>query len=71
MRACLTPPAGRARCETAGTQPKQCAPTGRWARAVPQKDFILPPKCVEFVLKPWVVKLYTGVCPLKLVQTSV
>ncbi|KAG7236507.1 hypothetical protein INR49_000881 [Caranx melampygus] len=26
-------PAGRARCETAGTRPKLCAPTGRWARA--------------------------------------
>lgn len=31
MPGCLTPPAGRARYETAGTQPKLCASTGRWA----------------------------------------
>lgn len=36
MPACLTPPAGRAHCETAGIQPKLCAPTGRLVRAVPQ-----------------------------------
>lgn len=34
--ACRTPPAGRARCETAGTRPKLCAPTGRWARKSPK-----------------------------------